>query len=271
MKKMKNIINKLGILLAGVAFILSSCEEEKVVYDSVSGQTLASFSTSSVNLGVPTEGASVEIFVTASTEFDSERTISLEVDPASTASADQYTISNKGIPAGEYVGQITIEGDFEALPEEGLTQLILNLTDVSGSNDLTFGNETLTVSLFRECSSAPTPGAWTINMGDSYGDGWQTDDANGGSGLTCTLSDGTVFEVGLCSPYEDKNYDCTSELSSGSTIIIIPEGIEFADWNFPGDAYGEISFSIVAPNGNTVAEVGPGADAGAVEIDFCAQ
>lgn len=269
---MKNRVKKFGVLFIGLALVFSSCEDEQIVYDPASGQTLASFSASSINLGVPTEGTSVEVNVTASTKFDGERTISLEVDPASTATPDQYTISNSGIPAGEFAGVVTIEGNFDALPEEGTTQLILKLTDVSNSNDLTFGTETLTISLFRECDSAPTPGIWTINMEDSYGDGWQTTTGNGGPGLTVTLSDGTVFEVGLCTPYEDNSYDCTSELSSGSTTITIPEGIESAEWYFPGDNWGEISFSIVAPNGNTVAQVGTGEGvAGPIEIDFCAQ
>lgn len=255
-----------------LALVFSSCEEEQIVYDPVSGQTVASFSTTSVNMGVPSEGTSVDIEVTASTQSDIERTITVEVDPASTASPDQYTISTTSIPAGEFSGVVTVQGNFDALPEEGTTQLVLNITDVSNSNDITFGDQTLSISLFRECPSAPTPGVWTIYMEDSYGDGWQTTTANGGPGITVTLSDGTVFEVGLCTPYEANGYDCTGELSSGSTTIEIPEGIESADWYFPGDNWGEISYTIVAPNGNTVASAATGEGvAGPIEIDFCAQ
>ncbi|MEY8782053.1 hypothetical protein AB9K32_16585 [Allomuricauda sp. XS_ASV26] len=269
---MKNIYKTFGVLFVGFILVFSSCEEEEVVYNPVSGQTIASFEDSNINLGVPTEGSSIDINVTASTESDVERTISVEVDASSTATADQYSISNSGIAAGEFAGVVTVEGNFEALPEEGTVVLVLNLTDVSNSNDLTFGTETVTISLFRQCDMAPTPGVWTINMEDSYGDGWQTTTANGGPGITVTLSDGTVFEVGLCTPYEDNNYDCTNEGSSGSTTITIPEGIESAEWNFPGDNWGEISFSIVAPNGNIVASGATGAtEAGPIEIDFCAQ
>lgn len=276
-----NITRKIAILFASVALVFSSCEEENVVYDPVSGQTLASFNTSSVNLGVPVDGASAEVIVTASTESGVERTISVEVDPASTATPDQYTIINSSIPAGEFAGMITVQGNFDALPEEGTTRLILNLTDVSNSNDLTFGNKTLAVTLFRQCDSAPTPGVWTINMEDSYGDGWQTTTGDGGPGITITLSDGTVFEVGLCTPYEGSDYDCTGfdaaydpsdrQWLSGTATIEIPEGIESAEWFFPGDNWEEISFSIVAPNGNTVAQGGLGTPAGPIEIDFCAQ
>jgi hypothetical protein len=115
----------------------------------------------------------------------------------------------------------------------------------------------------------PTSGVWTIQMQDSYGDGWQTDNGDGGSGLTVTLNDGTIFEVGLCSPYLASDFDCTSGVSSGSATIEIPEGTTSAEWVFPGDFWGEITFQIITPNGNVVADIGLGAPAGAVAIDFC--
>lgn len=114
----------------------------------------------------------------------------------------------------------------------------------------------------------PTPGSWVVNMEDTYGDGWQTDDNNGGSGITITLDDGTVFEVGLCSPYMASDFDCTPG-NVGSAIVEIPAGTTTADWFFPGDAYGEIVFEIVTPNGNVAASGSPGTAAGPIAIDFC--
>ncbi len=261
---------KISILLLAILSIIS-CEEDLVVYDGANGQTLASFSTTSVNLGTPVEGASVEVQVQVTTAADTERSIALEVDPSSTATADQYSISNLGIPAGSFVGTVTISGIFETLPEEGARLLVLNLTDVSGSNDITLQNATLSVSLFRQCPSEPTPGIWTITMEDGYEDGWQTTTDAGGPGLTCTLSTGEVFEFGLCTPYEEPSYDCTAEFGAGTATFTMPEGVESAEWFFPGDFWGEITFSIIAPNGNVVAAYGPGSPAGPVEIDFCAQ
>ena len=110
----------------------------------------------------------------------------------------------------------------------------------------------------------------------TYGDGWQTDDASGGSGITITLDDGTVFEVGLCSPYGGAagtflgGLDCTPNTgSSGTAIVTIPAGTQSATWFFPGDQYGEIEFEIVTPAGNTVASIGTGTPAGEIAIDFC--
>lgn len=122
----------------------------------------------------------------------------------------------------------------------------------------------------------PAPGVYTIEMQDSFGDGWQTDDGNGGSGLTLTLSTGEVFEVGLCSPYSGPDgaflngSGCTGGGdASGTATITVPPGVESAEWFFPGDFYGEISFQIIHPSGATIADVGSGTDAGPVIINYC--
>ena len=93
--------------------------------------------------------------------------------------------------------------------------------------------------------------------------------AMGGAGITVTLNDGTVFEVGLCSPYLASDFDCTVGDSAGTAIITIPPGTETADWYFPGDAYGEISFTITTPNGNVAYVGGASTPAGPIAIDFC--
>lgn len=121
----------------------------------------------------------------------------------------------------------------------------------------------------------PTAGVWTVNMTDSYGDGWQTDTGNGGSGITVTLDDGTVLEVGMCSPYAGAagtflgGTECApNDGSTGVGTITIPVGTQTADWFFPGDEYGEIGFEIVTPNGNVVGGY-PGVAAGMITIGFC--
>ncbi|MCW5517893.1 hypothetical protein [Muriicola sp. Z0-33] len=253
-------------------FILISCgSEEVVIYDVENGQTLAQLSVTSATIPTPVEGASIELEVQVTTKSGSDRAVSLVADASSTATPDQYTIDGLVIPAGEFTTTVTISSNFAALPEEGSTTLVLNLDGIAGASNAIFSNETLTVSFFRECPEAPTPGDWIVNMQDSYGDGWQSTTSNGGPGLTVTLSTGEVFEVGLCTPYEANTYACTPELSSGSATITIPDGVESAEWFFPGDFWGEMSFQIIAPSGNTVAEFGPGTAAGVFEIDYCGQ
>ncbi|WP_339840305.1 hypothetical protein [uncultured Maribacter sp.] len=262
------------ILIIAVLFAFVSCEEENIVFDSENGQTFANFSESSILVPTPAEGASTTVDVFVTTKADSDRTISLEVDPSSTATADQYTISGLTIPAGAFQTTLTITSNFDALPDLGRANLVLNLVDVSDpSNDLVLTETPLALEFFRECPI--TPGDWVINMTDSYGDGWQTTDGNGGDGLTITLNDGTIFEVGLCSPYAGAagtflgDGECTpNNGSEGTVTITIPEGTESAEWFFPGDQFGEIGFEIISPNGN-VAGGYESADAGSITVDYC--
>ncbi|MBT8305734.1 MAG: hypothetical protein KJN85_02230 [Maribacter sp.] len=210
---------------------------------------------------------------------------------AETLDPSGFTIGDNGLPVFSY--QITLG---QLLSATGVSE-----SDIDGSDQfrirfelvLTDGRRysfaqnsgTLTGSYFSSpflysativCPpKAPTPGVWTVNMTDSYGDGWQTDTGGGGSGITVTLDDGTVLEVGLCSPYGSAagtflgGPDCTpNNGSEGSGTITIPAGTQTADWFFPGDNYGEIGFEIVTPNGNVVGGY-TSVEAGPITIDFC--
>ena len=115
---------------------------------------------------------------------------------------------------------------------------------------------------------SPVPGDYTIEMHDNYGDGWQTDNGSGGSGITVTLTDGSgnesVVEFGMCTPYGGGTFldtgDCTPNNGyDAQATVNVPAGTNTAIWNNPGDAYGEISFEIYAPNGDLLLAVGEGA------------
>tara|TARA_R110002020_G_scaffold296658_1_gene512243 strand:- start:3606 stop:4454 length:849 start_codon:yes stop_codon:yes gene_type:complete len=134
-----------------VAFIsLVSCEEDPIIYDSSNGQTLAQFTAETASLPTPEDGASTQLTVLVSTKSDVERSITVEVDESSTASADQYAISNLVIPAGSFSGIITISSNFDAIPEQGSTYLVLNLTGIQNSETVV-EKSTYTLELFRKC------------------------------------------------------------------------------------------------------------------------
>jgi hypothetical protein len=120
---------------------------------------------------------------------------------------------------------------------------------------------------------SPVPGDYTIDMHDSYGDGWQTNGSNGGDGITVTLTDAngneSVIEFGMCTPYGDGSFldtgNCTEAPYSNpgfphttSAVVTIPEGTVTAIWNNPGDQYEEISFEIYASDGSLLLAVGLG-------------
>lgn len=117
----------------------------------------------------------------------------------------------------------------------------------------------------------PQSGDYLVVMHDSYGDGWQTDDANGGSGITVDI-DGTIVEIGMCNPYVSSNFTCVEgDGYDAETTVTIPSGTISASWNFPGDNYGEISFEIYAPDGSLAfASGGPGdTEKGQLPIVVC--
>ena len=123
------------------------------------------------------------------------------------------------------------------------------------------------------------PGTWTVDMNDSWGDGWQTDDTNGGSGIlvTMTHADGTEtsVEIGMCSSYTSAQgtflggSNCTTGVSNATATVDVPSTVIDIDWYFPGDFHDEISFQIYRPSGNLALSVAQGQDAGSLDITYC--
>ncbi len=130
-------------------------------------------------------------------------------------------------------------------------------TDVSANFDNQSADHRFSSTIVCELPEVPA-GDWMVELGDSFGDGWQTTSATGGPGITVTLNDGTQQEANLATG------------SAGSAIITIPAGTTSAEWFFPGDFFGEISFTITAPSGNIVASFATGtAAAGPIALNLC--
>lgn len=198
------------------------------------------------------------------------------------------TISDVGLPrftytatAAELQSAIGISGDqifggdaftirFEIVRTDGE---VYSAADNSGTITGSYFNSPFEYEAVMVCAPKPTQeGTWTVDMQDAFGDGWQpTTGDGGGPGLIVTLSDGTVYEIGLCTPYEDPGYACTDGVEEGSTTFDVPAGqTAAAVFDFQGDFWGEISFQIYSPAGNLVASVGTGSAAGPIAIDYCA-
>ncbi len=253
------------------------------------GQSTAGFAVDleiqDVENGDLVETVNVYVRFTDNTIADGGTDFSKPEVAAGTIPRADFTIGSRGLPQTSYeIGLQTMQtllgladdqvdgGDvfrirFELVLTDGRTY---SLADNTATLTQTFFASPFVYNATVVCPPVPpTAGTWTINMQDSYGDGWQTENANGGGGLTLTLNDGTVFEVGLCSPYLGSDFTCTPGVSSGTATIQVPADAGISEWFFPGDFYGEISFQIITPNGNTVADIAPGAPAGVVAINFC--
>lgn len=221
---------------------------------------------------------------------------------ATTISADTFEDGPFGLPRG------TVSVTFaEATSAMGLSpddyfpgDLYIIELEVVLTDGRTFGPESagssITGGFFDSpfaynalLTCTPEPGVYTIDMFDSYGDGWQTNDGSGGDGITVVIEDEngdtTTIEFGMCSPYggaagsfleDGAGTGCTGPASTSffeaTTTIEIPEGTVAASWNYPGDNYGEIAFDVYAPNGELIYSAGTGeATAGVLPITFCLQ
>lgn len=296
---MKNIYIKYFLVLALLSFGLTSCEDDDTLpvdfeeLNASGGAFASEVSTTGstdINRNNPSESTFQKTYVLDSPQDGTEVTevrvyvsyagsneVLYKTIPSSAFTMvdgqPQFTVEYNG---AEILSALGLEGGPDGDLEGGATfsyRLELDtprgtFTDVSPNFANQSANHTFTSTVVCLLPEVPA-GEWTIEMADSYGDGWQTDDASGGSGITITLSNGTVFEVGLCSPYQGSDFDCTPGDFSGTATITIPEGVESAEWYFPGDAYGEISFDIFSPSGNVVASYSEGSPAGVIALNLC--
>ena len=135
-----------------IALIFTSCEkQDNVIFDDVNGQTLISFTSSAIGLPVKnSEISSTPITVEVSTVSATPRVISTSIDSLSTATPDQYLLSDIIIPAGEYIGTGSLTGIFETLPELGTVKVMLTLVGLENETS-TLGDASYTITLERFC------------------------------------------------------------------------------------------------------------------------
>ncbi|EDP97982.1 hypothetical protein U8527_18485 [Kordia algicida OT-1] len=171
-------------------------------------------------------------------------------------------ISALGINATDLEGGDTFDYRLALTNPQG------TFSDVSANFDNQSADHTFSSTVVCDSPTLPA-GTWTIDMQDSYGDGWQPTSGNGGGpGITITLSDGSVIELGLCTPYEPPGYACTTGLASGTETFTIPANVS-GDFTFNGDFWGEMSYQIYGPSGSTVATGNAGASAGPIALNLC--
>jgi hypothetical protein len=136
------------------SLIFLSCEEdEKSIFNAEKDGSLLSFTKgttadfSVANVADPFK--LIEVGVTKSESFD--RTFSINVDPASTATATQYEIvqSTLVIPANSYLGFIKVKSFYNTVTPVKKS-LILNLVNINSGKVANFANK-YTLNIFQSC------------------------------------------------------------------------------------------------------------------------
>jgi hypothetical protein len=98
---------------------------------------------------------------------------------------------------------------------------------------------------------APTPGVWTLELQDSYGDSWN------GASLSVTL-DGVIT-----------NYSHDGGSATTHTFTVAPGTVEIQIVYNSGSYDEENTFQVISANGDTVLDLGPTPAAGVSLFDFC--
>ncbi len=187
--------------------------------------------------------------------------------------ASQFSLGEYGLPRvdysltyGEALAALGLA--FDPAVVTGSDQFVMNITlnltdgrtitaaDLSGTvSGGSFFSSPLTYRIPIVCPPrAGAPGTWTIDMQDSYGDGWN------GASVTVTI-DGVGTDYLITGAQGDANTETFDVPAGASTLSIIYNS---GDWD------SEVTFQVTAPNGNTIIDVGPSPAVGAELIDYCA-
>ncbi len=284
-------INKILIIAFAVFYLVSCTEGDNAVYDVLQADRGAILRTIEINSALLNSSIPTSEFSVTVQEQDTENGALLEsvdmyvslkdLDPSNgttvaenkfikSFSKDVFTADEFGLPRATV--SATFEEAFTALGiamdefspgDLFIFDLKLNLTD-GRSFDYTTASGQVTGGFYASpyryntlIVCTPKPGDYLVVMNDTYGDGWQTNDSNGGDGLQIDI-DGTIVQVGICTVWQASTYDCVPGNGTAGTVpdtdvqatVNIPDGTESMTWIFPGDNWGEISFAIYGPDGN---------------------
>lgn len=217
--------------------------------------------------GALVESLDVYVGFNDNTFEEGETDFSTDEVMVTTIPSSAFTIGEYGFPRASY--SITLPEMLSALslsestPDGGdsfYIRFAANLID-----GRTFSNsdntDTSTGSFFQSpflyvanvvCPpTTPTPGEWTIDMQDSYGDGWN------GASLLVTL-DG-----------EETSY-LIADGSSATETFDVPDGAEVLSISFvSGDWDSEITFQVTSANGNTILDLGPSPTPAVELLNYC--
>lgn len=172
----------------------TSCEDyENIVFDPETGQTLIRFVGDRGVIPVNSTGVSAtNVSIEVTTVSDVDRTINVVVDGSSTATADQYSVTDFIIPAGEYTATGTVTGVYSTLPATGFVELVLKIDGISSGASVS-ENDLFTLTLERFCP---------LVLSDFYGTYTQLGGFNGAdpsARVDATISAGPVAETLLVS------------------------------------------------------------------------
>lgn len=211
-----------SILLLAI-ITLSSCEEDKIIFDG--NQTLVAFSATTVDLPIEIDATgSVNIDVDVTTQSPSERVFEVTVvEDRTTAEAASYSFGSITIPANSFNGVFTINGVDNNVTTESRA-LVLRISD---GTDFITSDQNLTVNIFQVCPVDETlfTGMYLIEEITPFL-----------SGSGPALNDGGVVEItadGLSRAFNTPNFPnfCSTPIPFSFNLICNEFVVDLQDTN----------------------------------------
>lgn len=224
---MKNILVKISSLFLFVG-ILTSCEEDKVMFSS--SVDMAKFEASNIQFPVSPSEGTLKLQVSVTETSDAARAINVSIDESSVALPSYYTLDSSTlvIPAGAYVGEITINGNFDEIPESGNYSLVLNLEGVEGAQ-IDPNNNQVSIAFYRVCPTEEDLSGvhdyvlYNVHLGDGEGGGtsypdfsssgtveWTTTDVSSGIYINSDITFGLFPAAGYTAQAKKIQWVCDS-------------------------------------------------------------
>lgn len=168
---------------------------------------------------------------------------------ASVSSTFQEALTALGLNPGEFDGGDRILFRLELTLTDGR---VFTNTDNTGTIEGSFFNSPFLYPLTIKCvPTAPVPGDYTIEINDSFGDGWD------GAFITVT-QDGVETEYTI------------DDGSAGEFSFNVPDGTTELIFEYtPGSFEGEHTYTIIGPTGELAVEDGPNPTPGVVTLSIC--
>ncbi|WP_224483789.1 hypothetical protein [Robertkochia aurantiaca] len=281
---------KILAALAGLPLLFTSCDDGDAVVDFVTenttrGAVLRTIEiTENVILTDNPDGAfsatfevqdqqdgdlveEVEVYARYVDQTSSDGPGNSEEAFVETISSDSFETGPFGLPRFSY--DITLG---QMLSATGVSQDAINGTDefrirfelvLSDGRRFSFEDNTNTITgsffsspfqytaLLACPPSTPTPGTWTIELQDSYGDGWN------GASLDVTID-------GETTSYTLADGDAATE------TFTVPDGAAVIAIVYRSGAWdSEVTFQVISANGNEVLDLGPNPPADIQLLDYC--
>lgn len=240
-------MKKILLLTVLSVFSLISCdtEDDRLIYN---GDDIAYFDTASGTFLVTDDNPSFQIRILTTTLSNTDKTYNVVVFEDTSAAAPEpagneavLASTTVTIPAGQYFGNITVNGNFDAAVEAG-TRLSLRLEDASAK--VAGFKNTYSLDVFKLCES-DLAGVYNVTTTYGFHDFLPNYSTNTIEGVVITSEGGNVYSVADFSGglYSTGPYNTAYGTGAADISLVFSDICGNISWSGQSDPWGAINMN----------------------------